>query len=278
MRPLLLPFLLLLFFLSHEAAAQQSQALARADGASVPALVYGPGQECRGVAVLSHGAGGSEKGIAYLAEALGADRWLVVVPGHKESGWPVLRQAARENGLREGLAKMTTDRAAYEARFQDIGAALDWARPRCAGRAVLVGHSMGAATVMLEAGAKNKLGLAGKDRFDAYVALSPQGPGSIFPEDAWRAIRKPVLMLTGTRDRALEGSWETRKAAFEDFSPGCAWLGVIDGARHMDFGGRGGSGRTQKLTVAAVRAFVDGAASKQCAALPAGEGIAYKHK
>jgi hypothetical protein len=42
------------------------------------------------------------------------------------------------------------------------------------------------------------------------VALSPQGPGSIFPETAWRGIAKPVLLITGTRDQALEGGWQSR--------------------------------------------------------------------
>jgi dienelactone hydrolase len=276
------PLLLALAFLAAGAQAQQSESFTRSDGATVPALVYGTDKaSCRGVAVISHGAGGSEKGIAYLARALSEDRWLAVAVGHKESGPSVLRKEIRSNGIRGGLLEMTTDRAAYEARFQDIGAALAWAKPRCAGRAAaLVGHSMGAATAILEAGAKNKLGLSGRDRFDACVAMSPQGPGSIFPEDAWHAIRKPVLLLTGTRDRALEGPWETRKLAFDDLPAGCAWLGVVDGAEHMDFGGgRGGGSRSvQSLTIAAVRTFLDSAAEGRCAALPAGEGIAYKHK
>ena len=62
---------------------------------------------------------------------------------------------------------------------------------------------MGAVTVMLEAGAKNIIGVApsaaGLDRFDAYVALSPEGPGIIFSERAWHGIHKPLLVLTGTR-------------------------------------------------------------------------------
>jgi predicted dienelactone hydrolase len=272
--------ILALALLASGARAQQPGSFPRADGATVPALVYGVDKDsCRGIALISHGAGGSAKGIAYLAKALSEDRWLAVAVGHEESGPERLRKAIRGNGIREGLLELTTDRAAYAARFLDISAALEWARPRCAGGAsALIGHSMGAATAILEAGAKNKLGLAGKDRFDAYVAMSPQGPGSIFPEDAWRAIRKPVLLLTGTRDRALEGPWETRQVAFDDLPAGCAWLGVIEGARHMDFGGRGGSREAESLTIAAVRTFLDGVAAGRCPALPAGEGIAYKHK
>ena len=165
------------------ASGEESQTLVRADGAQVPVRIFSvPAASCRGVAVISPGAGGTENGLGYIAEALSRDGWLSVVVGHKESGPSVLRADLQGLDLKAALLKMTTDRAAYEARWMDIGAALDWARPRCDKHfSALVGHSMGAATVMLEAGAGNKLDLAGKDRFDAYVAMSPQGPGSIFP-------------------------------------------------------------------------------------------------
>lgn len=260
--------------------AQESRALARSDGAPLAVRVYAAGgPSCRGVAILSPGAGGSERGLKYLAEALGRDGWLAVVAGHRESGPGVLRADMRGRGLRGALSEMTTDRSAYQARWMDIEAALDWARPRCARRyAALIGHSMGAATVMLEAGARNRLDLAGKDRFDAYVALSPQGPGSIFPDDAWRAIAKPMLMLTGTRDQALEGPWTARTVAYDDMPPGCKWLGVIDGATHMNLGGNALSPKTQALAIGATQAFLDGVASGTCPRLPGRDGITYKHK
>jgi len=269
-----------LALLAHGARAQESETLTRGDGASVPVRVYGAGgATCRGVAILSPGAGGTEKGLSYLAEALGRDGWLAVVAGHRESGPSALRAELRGRGLKDALLRLTTDRSAYEARWMDLGAALEWARTRCASRySVLVGHSMGAATVMLEAGADNKLGVTGKDRFDAYVAMSPQGPGSIFPEDAWRRIAKPMLMLTGTRDGALEGDWTTRIIPYEGMSAGCEWLGVIDGARHMDFGGRGHSRDVESLTIRAAEAFLDSAASGGCGPLPEATGIVYRHK
>jgi predicted dienelactone hydrolase len=120
--------------------------------------------------------------------------FLSVVVGHPESSLRSVRRHASGEGLQVGLADLVTDPAAYEARFQDIDAAKAWARARCAqGPAVLAGHSMGAATVMLTAGARNHLGVAGTDDFDLYVALSPQGPGTIFPDHAWSGIHKGVL-------------------------------------------------------------------------------------
>lgn len=124
-----------------------------------------------------------------LAEALRKEGWMTVVLGHRESGPDALWAEVHKSGLKSGLLALTTDPGAYQDRFMDIAASLQWMGRRCKPSFVaLIGHSMGAATVMMEAGAKNKLGLRGQDRFDAYVAMSPQGPGSIFPPDAWREI------------------------------------------------------------------------------------------
>ena len=124
---------------------------------------------------------------------------------------------------------------------------------------------MGAATAMIDAGARNKVDAQGSNSFSAYIALSPQGVGSIFPQGAWSDIRKPVLMLTGTRDTELGGaSWETRTEPYKDMPPGCKWLGVIDGASHLNFAGNGLSRKTELLTVRAIGAFLDGIRTGDC--------------
>jgi dienelactone hydrolase len=262
------------------ASGEESQTLVRADGAQVPVRVFAvAANSCQGIAVISPGAGGTEKGLSYIAKALSRDGWLSVVVGHRESGPSALRGDMQGMNLKGALLKLTTDRLAYEARWMDIGAALDWARPRCGKHfSALIGHSMGAATVMLEAGAGNKLNLIGKDRFDAYVAMSPQGPGSIFPDGAWSKINKPVLMLTGTRDDALEGGWATRTVPYDDMPAGCKWLGVIDGATHMNFAGSGFSRKTEALTIHATQTFLNALAAGSCAMLADEDGIALKHK
>lgn len=254
----------------------------RATGQPVPWQADGPtGAACVGVAVLSHGAGGTERDLAYLAAALAGDGWLAVRVGHAESGPLALRQQRRGDGLEAALLRLTTDPAAHRARFDDLGAALDWAHPRCAAtRTAVIGHSMGAATVMLEAGAANRLGLAARQRFDAHVALSPQGPGPIFPPDAWRALSRPVLSITGTRDEALGGDWTTRTQAFDAMPPGCKALVVIDGATHLNFAGIGLSRATERATVAAVLDFLRSSAAPgaRCTAGPAGPGVSVRLK
>jgi hypothetical protein len=258
------------------ALADETLSLRRQDGRSFEISVRAPsGATCRGIALVSPGAGGSAQGYRYLAEALASIGHLTVVIGHPESGRLALREHARGQGLREGLAELITEPEAYRARFMDIAAARQWASSRCnAPQAILVGHSMGAATVMIEAGARNRLGLQGADAFDAYIALSPQGSGSIFPADAWSDVRKPTLLLTGTRDNELGGrSWETRTEPFASLPPGCKWLGVIDGATHMHFAGNGLAQRSEALTIRTIGAFLEARTRGDCAPPPRARGI-----
>lgn len=258
--------LLLTVMLSSQSEARDLVKIMRQDQHQVAMQVYQPDNKtCDAIAIISHGAGGSEKGYEYLAEFLSQHHYLVMVVGHQESGGAVLRPMIRTKGLIPALSELITIPSAYQARFMDINAARQWANQRCrTSFTVLIGHSMGAATVMLEVGAKNKLDIQGADSFDAYVAMSPQGVGLIFPIDAWQRILKPVLLLTGTKDNELNGSWTTRTDAFANMPAGCKWLGVIDGASHMNFAGRGFSRNTEKLVTKTTLAFLDGVRAGTC--------------
>lgn len=256
--------------------------VSRADGAQTPLRVYSPSaNRCAPLALISPGAGGSEDGYKYLAKALQEDGWQAIVIGHKESGLGALRADMHEShGLKKGLRELVNDPAAYSARLMDIAATLDWAGRSCKAPFVaLLGHSMGARTVMVEAGTKNKLGVKGQDRFDAYVAMSPDGPDSMFPENAWTGIQKPMLILTGTRDKSMQtGEYNSRTIPYDNMPSGCKWLGVIDGATHMNFAGIGFAGATEKLTLLEMRAFLDGLRGGKCGGPVKAEGIALKSK
>ena len=241
--------------------------LQRQDSKQVPMRAYKPVQsECKGIAIISHGAGGSESGYRYLGQAMSHFGYLAVVVGHQESGLQSVQEMVRGKTIAQGLAKLITDTKAYQARFMDIRAAKDWAQTQCLGKeAVLIGHSMGAATVMMAAGAQNLLTVPEMPEFAAYIALSPQGSGAIFPENAWHAIQHPVLMLTGTQDLELGGlSWETRTEAFQNMKAGCKWLGVIEGATHMNFAGLGASQKTETITVQVIQDFLKGVQANDC--------------
>ena len=257
------------------AFAQQTVTSPRADGAETPLRVYEPAtQGCAPLAVISPGAGGTENGYSYLAEGLRERGYLAVVMGHRESGPSTLRHDIVHEGIHGGLKDMVTDPKLQNDRMLDLAAALNWAEKQCKHPyKALLGHSMGSDTVVFEAGASNKLGVHGEDRFDAYVALSPSGPGSIFTTDSWKNIRKPLFVLTGTRDKGLEGTWEWRTAPYDGLPPGCKWLGVIDGATHMNFAGIGFAGSTERLTLLETKAFLDGLRKGKCGTPVQAEGI-----
>jgi dienelactone hydrolase len=264
--------LLLLVLTPHTQAAERLQ-LARSDGAKTPALHYAPVGVCLGTVIISHGAGGSENGLAYLGKFMQSKGWRAIVLGHAESGRAALRAKIPGLDIKAGLAALITDPAAYRGRFADIQAALVWQKGRCKNPfTALVGHSMGAATVMLAAGADNQLGLRTRIGFDAYVAMSPQGAGRIFPENAWRGITAPVYALTGTEDKALNANWQSRLEAYKSMPPGCKWQGIITDANHMAFG-RGGSEGETVLITGSVLSFLEKAKTKDCSRPYSGKGI-----
>ncbi|HVZ82380.1 MAG TPA: hypothetical protein VG893_01805 [Terracidiphilus sp.] len=261
--------------------AQQHFDVPRSDGRTTPLEVYaaeGAGQGCAPLAVISHGAGGSENGYRYLAEAMSHMGYTTIVMGHRESGLAALRADMRADGFMRGLVALVTDTNAEQARLLDVGAALAWTDKQCqAPFRVLLGHSMGGETVMLESGAKNIIHVtdppAGQDRFDAYVALSPEGPGAIFPEGAWSGIRKPMLILTGTRDQSLQGGPQARQVPWHSL-PGradhCQWMGVIRGATHMNFAGNGvGKEQVEPLVTQTIAEFLSGVSQGHACVAPA---------
>ncbi|MFM8756193.1 MAG: alpha/beta hydrolase family protein [Limnohabitans sp.] len=247
--------------------AQETVPLRRSDGQPLQVKAYTPKHAgCRGIALVSPGAGGTEDGYTYLGQALSKQGYLAIVMGHRESGPSALRAHVHGHTLREGLAGLITDPAAYQGRSMDIAATMTWGKGRCdSAQAILVGHSMGAATVMIEAGARNNLGLRGGDGFAAYIAISPQGPGSIFPAHAWSNIQKPFLSITGTRDHELGGaSWQSRTVPHADMPAGCKWLAVVEGASHMNLAGRAMSLQAERATQSVMASFLESLSRGDC--------------
>ena len=270
--------LLCLALIPSATPAAERLLLTRGDGHKTPVMHYAPVGVCLGTAIISHGAGGSESGLSYFGEFLQSKGWRTLVLGHAESGRAALRAKTPGLDIKAGLGALITDPDAYRGRFADIQAAQTWSTGRCKQAfTALIGHSMGAATVMLVAGAENKLGLHPRIGFDAFVAMSPQGAGRIFPVNAWRGIRSPVYALTGTEDKELNAGWESRLEAYSSMPPGCKWQGIIDGTGHMAFG-RGGSSREKALITGSVLSFLEKAKARDCRQPYAAPGIRIQHK
>jgi pimeloyl-ACP methyl ester carboxylesterase len=210
----------------------------RADGAQTRVRIDGPSGKCPQTAIFSHGLGGGIGGTSILLAGLAQSGWRVMAMEHVESGPAALAGLRAAPVPGEYFRARAGDPHRHEARFADLEAVFLEATRSCRPpQLLLIGHSMGATTAMLEAGAKARFGRMGHDRFDAYVALSPRGAGMLFSADAWADIEKPMLMVTGPKDASVEGDWTTRLSAFEGLPKGRKRLAIVPDADHMDMGG-----------------------------------------
>ena len=245
---------LLAVFQGHDAFAAGSKdiALPRRDGKETPVRLYGDWNRCLPTMILSHGMGGDYSGLAYVANAAAANSFRAAVMGHAESGRSALRSVLFTRKSRKEDALLNP--AIWQGRFDDIEATLAFATTNCRPPLlVLAGHSMGAATTMLEAGTRGAVAYGGADRFDAYVALSPQGVSWMFKDtSAWSNIKKPVLLITGTEDSMFNDDYQNRVKTFDYLPRGYKRIVIIDGADHMDFGGRGKNSEAQQTTTRAI--------------------------
>ncbi len=218
----------------------QTQSLPRSDGSTTLVKRYGAASGCSPAMIISHGFGGNENGNAGLASAVAAQGWRVLVMGHRESGGEAFRKAVFSASPKQGILDATTTPALHRLRFLDLDAAVAEISKVCRpARLVLAGHSMGAMTSMLEAGAVARFGRFGRNRFDAYVVISPQGIGFTYDQGAWDGVSKPVLMITGTRDQGSDGGIETRLSAFAGLPPGSKRLAIIPNAGHLQLAANG---------------------------------------
>jgi predicted dienelactone hydrolase len=103
----------------------------------------------------------------------------------------------------------------------------------------IAGHSFGAYTAQLLAGAVIDLPDAGRrsfrdDRFAAAILLSAQGRDQQgLGDGSWDDIRRPLLNLTGTLDQGAKGGdWHWKSEPYDLAPPGGKYLAVLDDGDH----------------------------------------------
>jgi pimeloyl-ACP methyl ester carboxylesterase/predicted enzyme related to lactoylglutathione lyase len=211
------------------------------------------------VIVFSHGAGGSGSSYAPLIEDWAAHGYAVLAPTHDDS----LR---RGGDIRSAVNKALTDVNGFVERVNDVKYLLDHCAeveakfPGLKGRldaqhVGVGGHSYGAYTAVLVAGARVKLpGRAPGESFAdarpvAFLLLSPQGrspEGDLrgLNDDSWKVITRPMFTLTGTRDFNTSGEGaEWRLETIRLAAPGERFGVSLDGASHMTFTGQPALGK-----------------------------------
>ena len=249
---------------------------------AVPVRLYWPeGAGTVPLVVVSHGIGGSRQGYSYLGEHFAANGMASLHLQHVGSdrslwaGNPIslvgrLQDAAQEREALERVKDLSfaLDRLLADERF---GARIDRARIAAAG------HSYGANTVMLAAGARVQR--AGRPlelrdpRVRAAVLLSaPPFYGEENPKAILQSITLPTLHVTATEDIIrIPGYYSPasdRISVFEAVGSPVKALAVFEGGSHSIFTNRAGTGgaelnpkvkaATKELALAFLRRVFEG--------------------
>jgi len=236
-------------------------------GRRVPIKIHVPQQQGKWpVVVFSHGGGGNWNANFAQASHLASHGYAVLCLEHVGSNTERMKEGLR---FMDNVKAMTRGSSEVLGRPKDVSFALDvaeeWnrAHPEFKGRLDLervgvIGHSFGAYTTLVVCGARPALdwltppvspgkGL-GPDLSDprvaAGVALSPQGPGEpFFLDTSYASIKRPLLGITGSRDKQQGAPPEHRRRFFDLLAPGGKIFIWLANADHLGFSDSKGSGQ-----------------------------------
>lgn len=247
------------------ATARSGEAVVMAGETRLELVVHHPatGDGPWPVLVFSHGLGGSRTGYGFLGQHWAAHGYVSIHLTHPGSDTSLLTRPRDQ--IPPALRTAASDPAILTSRPRQVAAVIDAFAdlerqiPALAGhldpqRIAVAGHSYGAYTTLMVAGAKIDLPgqadtVLSDPRPRCFLALSPQGTGPAFDQQAWDSIARPVLVMTGSLDEQPKmlaragttqgGAW--RSEPFTLMAPGDKWLAWIEGARHPTFSGGAGA-------------------------------------
>lgn len=233
------------------------------------------------VVVFSHGIGGSRRGYRYLGEHFAANGVASLHLQHVGSDRQVwtggsvfqmisrLQDAAQD---REAIARALDLRFALDTLLtSDIAPRLD------ARRIVAAGHSYGANTALLAAGARVErdgrvVNLRDPRVVAAIIISAPPFYGDGDPRRILAGVQVPSLHVTATADViTIPGYYsgaDDRVAIFDATASEAKWLAVFEGGSHSMFTDRAGTGgmvlnpqvktATKELSLAFLNKVFDG--------------------
>jgi predicted dienelactone hydrolase len=225
------------------------------------------------VVIFSHGFGGDKDAFEHLSRFLATHGYVCIHPTHADSlrGKGGLKEALKEGALLKALSdpKKISERVGDVSFVLDSFAELEKQVPALRGtldttRIGVAGHSFGAFTAMLLGGVTVDVPGGAKDtsfadkRIKAILPISGQGTGQQgLTERSWRLLRMPMMTLAGSQDLKPGKGAGWRREPFKYSPPGDKYEVFIDGANHLSYGGRLGSGRIQEIVKIASIAFWD---------------------
>jgi dienelactone hydrolase len=208
------------------------------------------------VIIFSHGAGHSHRDYSRLIRYWTSHGYICIQPEHHDSlslrpvADPARAQAQVASDIRD--PKIWVDRVADDKFMLSALPLLAAAIPEVAvrmtaARVGIAGHSLGAHTTAVLAGAKIDLpGVSGLSNLatsgiSAALVMSGHGRGELGLRDAsWSEISMPMMVITGSRDIGFfrrPAAW--REEAYWFAPPPNKYLVTFEGASHSAFTGMG---------------------------------------
>ncbi len=207
------------------------------------------------VIVFSPMAGASGQTYRSLARFWATHGFVVLAPTHADSPGGRGKEPGLDD-LRETAAGAAGDPKNWENRARDVTfvvaatGAIEAAVPEVRGklddgRVGVGGHSYGAFTAELLAGATVDLSrsVRAKSFADplpkAFLLFSPPGAGQQgLTDKSWISVERPVMVVTGSRDRGVKGQDPSWRLDPYQLSPaGGKYAVLIEGAGHLSFTG-----------------------------------------
>lgn len=231
------------------------------------------------VVLFSHGLFGSGDNYQPLAKHWASHGYAVIQPTHEDS--------LKEN-LRATLDERTSE---WRSRAEDMLFLLDQfdtiatktnvpAAVFDRERICVAGHSFGAHTSTLLAGASARTGIGRREkltdpRIDCAIWLSPQGTSFLLDASAYAAITMPLLAITGSEDTSpiqatlkatdrrkgydlVAGDMNTWLVWVEGLYHGMGGIAANSGGQDARYQGSGGPNPTHvRIVLSATTAFLD---------------------
>ena len=207
--------------------------------------------------VYSHGLSDSRHGGEVWGQAWADAGFVLLRLQHAGSDLGAVMQALAKNRSRAGLQDVANAQQLL-ARIDDVVFAIDevarrksfdkaWRFVRTDGVGV-AGHSFGAHTTLGVGGqAYPSRDTLREPRIAALAVFSPSLPGTGDAAQAFAAVQRPILSLTGTRDDDVIGNGSTadkRAAVYSALPAGNKAMLLLKDADHMTFGGGRGAERS----------------------------------
>ncbi len=207
------------------------------------------------VIIFSHGTGASKDDYAVLTRFWASKGYICIQPTHADS-IALKKQLGNSTNFNEAIREIFTDFQGWKNRAADISCIIsalnslelqvpDLKDKIDTQRIGVAGHSYGAYTAQLIGGVT--IDIPGKTQGESFtdpqvraiLLLSPPGSGQQgLTHNSWENLKLPMMTMTGSRDRGVQGQGpEWKEEAFKYSPAGDKYLVFIQGATHFSFSG-----------------------------------------